>query len=122
MLSVARARFLRITPRKLRVVADLVRGRTVAQAIVILDHTPKHGSAVLKKILKSAQTSAQIKDPAAKPEELRIATLTVDGGPVLKRWMPRAHGRATPIIKRTAHAVVELEKESAPEPKARIAK
>ena len=110
MVSVARGRFLRITPRKLRVVADLVRGRTVSQAIVILDHTPKHGSIVLKKLLKSAQTSASFKDPNVKPEELRISTLTVDGGPSLKRWLPRAHGRATPILKRSCHARIELDK------------
>lgn len=110
MIAVARGRFIRITARKLRVVADLVRGRTVADAIVILDHTPKHGSIVLKKLLKSAQTSAQLKDPNAKAEGMRISTLYVDGGPVLKRWLPRAHGRATPILKRSAHAVLELEK------------
>jgi large subunit ribosomal protein L22 len=110
MIATARARFVRITPRKLRIVADLVRGRTIADALVILDHTPKHGSIVLKKLIKSAQTSAQLKDPNVKPEQIRITNLQVDGGPSLKRWMPRAHGRATPILKRSAHATVELEK------------
>ncbi len=110
MLAKSRGRFLRITPRKLRIVADLVRGRTVAQAVVILDNTPKHGSVVLKKIILSAQASAAVKDPAARPDQLRISKLMVDGGSVLKRWLPRAHGRATPILKRTAHALVELEK------------
>lgn len=110
MIAKARLRFARITPRKMRVVADLIRGRTVADAITILDNTPKHGSAVLKKLLKSAQTSALFKDPNAKPDDLRISTLYVDGGPVLKRWMPRAHGRATPILKRSCHAVLQLEK------------
>ena len=111
MMARAQARFVRITPRKLRVVADLVRGKNIADAMVILDHTPKHGSAVLKKLLKSAQTSALIKDPTAKPEQMRISTLSVDGGPSLKRWLPRAHGRATPILKRSSHAKIVLEKE-----------
>lgn len=110
MIARARARFVRITARKLRVVADLVRGRTVAEAIAILDHTPKHGSYILKKLLKSAQTSAQSKAPNMKAEEMVISNLQIDGGPVLKRWLPRAHGRATPILKRMAHARVELEK------------
>lgn len=112
MAAHARVRFVRITPRKLRAVADLLRGRTVADALAILGHTPKHGSYVLQKLLKSAQTSALIKDPNAKAENLRISTLTVDGGPSLKRWMPRAHGRATPILKRMSHARIELLKES----------
>lgn len=110
MISSAHARFTRIAPRKLRVVADLVRGRSVLDALVILDHTPKHGSIIIKKLLKSAQTSALLKDPNLKPEGLRISTLYVDGGPVLKRWLPRAHGRATPILKRSSHAKLELEK------------
>lgn len=109
-IAKARARFVRIAPRKLRAVADLVRGRTVAEAMVILDMTPRHGSYILKKILKSAQTSAQMKDPAVKPESLRIATLMIDGAVVMKRWLPRAHGRATPILKRTSHTFVQLEK------------
>lgn len=110
MISSAKARFLRITPRKLRVVADLVRGLPVSEAIVILDHTPKHGSLFLKKIIKSAQSSALLKDPNARPEQLVISSLMVDGGPVFKRWLPRAHGRATPILKRTSHAQIVLEK------------
>ena len=110
MIAKASARFVRIAPRKLRVVADLVRGLTVSDAMVILDHTPKHGSPILKKLLKSVQTSAQVKDPNAKPEQMRISKLMIDGGPVLKRQMPRAHGRATPILKRSSHATVELEK------------
>ncbi len=110
MIATSRGRFLRITARKLRIVADLIRGRRVDEALVILDHTSKRGSAFLKKILKSAQTSAMQKDPAVKPDELRISKLLVDGGPVLKRWLPRAHGRATPILKRMSHARLELDK------------
>lgn len=110
MIASAQGRFLRITPRKLRVVADLVRGRSVEEALVILDNAPKHGSYVLKKLLKSVQTSAALKNPNVTAAELRISRLTVDGGPSMKRWLPRAHGRATPILKRSCHARVELDK------------
>lgn len=108
-MSTARARFVRITPRKLRVVAALIRGRTLEQALHILQNTPKHGSLVLWKLLKSAQAGAAQKSPNVQPASLRISALTIDGGPSLKRWLPRAHGRATPILKRSAHAKVELE-------------
>lgn len=110
MASNAHARFVRLAPRKLRVVADLVRGKFLDEAFAILDHTPKHGSIVLKKLLKNASASASQKTPNVTPAQLRIAKLSVDGGPVLKRWLPRAHGRATPILKRSCHARVELER------------
>ncbi len=98
----AKLRFLRIGPRKVRLVADTVRGRHVQYAIRTLSLLNKHASLPLLKLLKSAIANAKHNHHIAE-ENLRIAKLTVDGGPVLKRWMPKAHGRATPIRERTSH-------------------
>lgn len=106
----AQLNFLRIGPRKVRLVADLIRGRRVARALTTLMILNKKPAKPLLKLLKSAVANA--KHNFSIPEEtLKVASITVDGGPVLKRWMPKAHGRATPIRERTSHISIVLKGE-----------
>lgn len=104
----AQLRFLRIGPRKVRLVADLIRGRDVNRALTALSLVRKRAAKPLLKLLNSAVANAKHNYSLA-ADKLRIAQITVDGGPVLKRWMPKAHGRATPIRERTSHIRLVLE-------------
>ncbi len=108
-MSVAKAklRHLRISPRKVRLVADLIRGKDVEDALNILQFTQKGCSVPLAKLLKSAIANADQKD-GVNIDRLFIDTLLVDGGPTIKRFRPRAMGRATPILKRTSHVTLTL--------------
>jgi len=105
----AKLKFARISPRKVRIVGDLIRGKTVSQATDILKFTPKRGAKVLGKLLASAVSGVDAKD-YPNPEELKVGKLTVDCGPTLKRFRPRAMGRATKIRKRTSHVTLVLTK------------
>lgn len=98
---------LRMSPRKVRLVAGLVRGKKVAPALDQLSFSPKWSSKPLAKLLKSAIANAK-NNFGLKEDNLFIKALTVDGGPTLKRWMPRAQGRATPLNKRTSHITITL--------------
>lgn len=98
---------LRMSPRKVRLVAGLVRGKKVAPALDQLTFSPKWSSLPLAKLLKSAIANAT-NNFGLKEDNLFIKTLTVDGGATLKRWMPRAQGRATPLNKRTSHITIVL--------------
>lgn len=98
----AKLRFLRMGPRKVRLVADMIRGKTVLKALDILSVLPKIAAHPMLKLLNSAVANAKHNHSLA-VEDLRISELYVDGGPVLKRSMPKAHGRATPIKERTSH-------------------
>jgi len=101
----ATARFQPVGPRKLRYVADMIRGKTVgeAQALLGLLHRP---SAV--PIVKGLLSSAVANSGRGDGEDLVIAHIWVDGGPTIKRWLPRAFGRASRIRKRSCHATIEL--------------
>ncbi len=101
-LITAKLKYLRVGPRKVRLVANLIRGRAVLKAADILSLSGKRAARPLLKLLLSAIASAK-HDYKLAPDDLRVASLTVDGGPSLKRWMPRAHGRASPIRERTSH-------------------
>jgi len=101
----ARLRQLRISPRKVRLVADLVRGKGVEEAISLLRYTPKRAALPVAKLIKSAAMNAQ-NEHDVDPDALYIKSITVDQGPSLKRWLPRAMGRATPLWKRTSHVTV----------------
>ena len=98
----AKLNFLRMGPRKVRLVADLMRGRKVSMVIDRLSLMNKKAARYLLKLLKSAVANAK-NNFQLEMETLRVKSITVDGGPVLKRWMPKAHGRATPIRERTSH-------------------
>jgi large subunit ribosomal protein L22 len=96
------ARYIRIAPRKVRLVADLIRGKDVAEAIAILRHTPRAASPVLEKLLNSAVANAE-HNYKMDVNKLYISEIYANEGPTLKRYQPRAQGRAFPILKRTSH-------------------
>lgn len=115
-LVTAKLSYLRMGPRKVRLVADLIRGRSVGRAIDILTVTNKRPAKPLLKLLLSAVANAKHNFSLAQ-DGLKVATLTVDGGPMLKRWMPKAHGRATPVRERTSHINLVLSGEKTGETK-----
>lgn len=98
----AHARYIRIAPRKVRLVIDLIRGKAVGEAISILRHTPKAASPVVEKLLNSAVANAE-HNYSLDPNKLVITEAYVNPGPILKRYIPRSHGRASRINKRTSH-------------------
>ena len=100
-------RNVRIAPRKVKVVCDLVRGKSAAEANAIMMNTPKAASELLIKLLKSAVANAE-NNHNMDPEKLYVAEVSVSPGPVLKRIRPRAHGRAFRILKRTSHVTLVL--------------
>jgi large subunit ribosomal protein L22 len=104
----ATLRFLRMAPRKVRLVADHVRGMPVGPALALLKYTPNAAARPLAKLLRSAVANAESKGGRVDVDALVVKTLTVDGGPKMRRFMPRAMGRAFRIEKRTSHVYVEL--------------
>ncbi|NMB42205.1 MAG: 50S ribosomal protein L22 [Firmicutes bacterium] len=107
MEAKARARFVRIAPRKARIVMDLIRNKNVGEAISILNFIPKRASGIIEKILRSAVANAE-HNYNMDGEDLFVYKAFVDEGPTLKRFKPRALGRATRIRKRTSHLTVVL--------------
>ncbi len=103
----ARARYVRSAPRKARLVMQHIRGKNVAQAQAILQHTPRAASTDILKLLNSAIANAE-NNFELDPGDLRVQHAYVDEGPTIKRYRPRAQGRATPIHKRTSHMTIEL--------------
>ena len=95
------------TPRKVSIVASLVRGRSVADALVILDHTPRRAALPVKKAIASAQANA-INNHGLDPRSLHIHSLSVTAGPRLRRYKPASRGRAQPFQKRSSHILVEV--------------
>ncbi|MBI4425975.1 MAG: 50S ribosomal protein L22 [Candidatus Kerfeldbacteria bacterium] len=104
---VAKLRFLRLAPRKVRLVLDLIRGQAVTDAEVQLQHLPKAASRPLLKLLKSAEANAE-HNFKLDPKTLYVKQAFADEGPKLKRFQPRAMGRATPVMKRLSHVTVVL--------------
>jgi len=104
----ARAKFVREVPRKAQLVADLIRGKRVQDAMTTLAYCPKVGSRVITKVLKSAVANAdQVGN--INVDNLFVKRILVDQGPTMRRFTPRAMGRATRIRKRSSHIVVVLE-------------
>lgn len=99
---------VRISPRKVRMVADAVRGKSVSQAMSILAFTRKKAALPVQKLLKSAVANAVENNGVDDVDNLLIDRIAVDEGPTLKRFTPRARGRATPIRKRTSHIRIAL--------------
>ncbi|NLU35858.1 MAG: 50S ribosomal protein L22 [Clostridiales bacterium] len=104
----ATARYVRISPRKVKVVIDLIRGKRVGEALSILEHTPKAASEPVAKLLKSAMANAE-NNLGMNPDSLYVAEIYANQGPTLKRFRPRAQGRAYRIRKRTSHISVVLD-------------
>ena len=105
--TAARLRGARISAQKARLVADQVRGLKVEKALNVLTFSPKKASAIVKKLLESAIANAEHND-GADIDELKVSKIYVDEGPVYKRTMPRARGRANMIMKRTSHITIAV--------------
>jgi large subunit ribosomal protein L22 len=99
---VAVAKGVSNSPRKVAVVAGLVRGRTVADALTILSHTPRRSAVPVTKVVASAKANAE-HNHNLKPDTLKIVEITVTAGPRIKRFRPAAHGRALPFERKTSH-------------------
>lgn len=112
---------LRLAPRKVSLVAALVRGRTVEDALVILNHAPKRAAKPLAKLIASARANA-VNNHNFKAEGLRITTLSVTSGPRLKRYRPVSRGMAHPFQKRTSNILVKISGEEKPAKKEAAAK
>ena len=102
------ARYVRISPYKVRIVLDIIRGKGYREAVAILENTPKSASEPIKKVLMSAAANAENNLGLSK-DNLYVAACFADQGPTLKRVMPRAQGRAYRILKRTSHITVVLD-------------
>lgn len=105
MEAKAIARYIRIAPRKVRIVVDLIRGKSVGEAIAILKFTPKVGSEVVEKVLNSAMANAE-HNYDMNVDNLFVSEAYVDQGPTLKRIHPRSRGQAFKILKRSSHVTV----------------
>ena len=101
----------RQSPRKVRLIADLVRGKTAARALDLLSNLPKRGSEPMIKLIRSAVANAKDASEAT----LVISKIEVNGGVVFKRSMPRARGRASAIRKKTSHITISLSEKAAPQ-------
>jgi large subunit ribosomal protein L22 len=123
MEAKAQARYVRVTPQKARRVVDLIRGKQASEAVAVLQFAPQAASEPVRKVLQSAMANARVKADAASQafdeRELVITEAYVDEGPTLKRFRPRAQGRASRINKRTSHITVTV---LHPEPVERTAK
>jgi large subunit ribosomal protein L22 len=106
------ARFVRVTPRKADQVLQLIRGRRVDLAAEILSFTPKHVARTIQKVLHSAVANAVAAEGKINVESLHVKQATAGAGPTMKRILPRAQGRATPILKRTCHITIVVEGEA----------
>lgn len=111
MESRAKARFVKISPRKARIVADLVRGKDVGEAIELLTFTRRAAALPMKKLIESAVANAKQASSAIDVDSLYVKSISVDMGPTrhMRRWRPRAMGRATRIVKGMSHLNVVLD-------------
>lgn len=111
MQAIATAKYIRVSSRKMKFICDMVRGKNLDEALTLLKFTPKKGAKVLEKVVTSAAANAENNFNMDR-DNLYIAEVYANQGPTLKRWRPRAQGRAFQILKRTSHiSVVVKEKE-----------
>jgi large subunit ribosomal protein L22 len=99
------AKYVRTAPRKLRLVADMIRGKKAKEASTLLEFTNRRAAATLNKVLASAMANAE-NNHELDPERLEVVTTFIDEGPMLKRWIPRSRGRASAVLKRSSHITV----------------
>jgi len=107
VLVTATAKYIRVSPRKVRLVADQVRGKHIDDARSLLQFSPRSAASDIAKVIESAAANAEANHDLI-GDEMIVHTIRVDEGPTLKRFRPRAMGRATPIHKRTSHITVAL--------------
>src|SRR5215831_6952035 len=112
MRTMARARFVRVSARKARLVLDQIRGRGVAEALATLEYTPRAAARLVEKVLRSAVANAEHNYQVRNLDDLRVVQAYADGGPVLKRVQPRAMGRAFSIKHRTSHLTIGVSDET----------
>ena len=106
MEFIAKSQHLRQSPTKMRQVVDLIRGKKINDALNILRYTNKKASMFIYKTVQSGVASIVSSEKTNDIDQFFIKTITVDGGPVFKRWRPAAYGRSTPRLKRTSHLTV----------------
>lgn len=106
------AKYVRISPRKVKIVIDLIRGKNVDEAVAILTYTPKVASPVVLKVLNSAIANA-VNNQELDRKELYVAEVYANPGPTLKRYVARSRGSASPMLKRTSHISVVLDQKKA---------
>ena len=111
MRTMARARFVRVSARKARLVLDQIRGKGVAEALATLEYTPRAAARLVEKVLRSAVANAEHNYQVRNLDDLRVVQAYADGGPVLKRVQPRAMGRAFSIKHRTSHLTIGVSDE-----------
>jgi len=107
MAYVAKHRYARIAPRKARLIADMIRGRKVDDALTILNFAEQRASGMIAKVMQSAAANAS--EQQADTRRLVVTKCYVDPGPVMKRFQPKDRGKAYSIMKRTSHIVVEVD-------------
>ncbi|OGX08214.1 MAG: 50S ribosomal protein L22 [Omnitrophica WOR_2 bacterium GWA2_47_8] len=107
MIAHAKARYLRVPPRKAQQVIDLIRGKDVVTSLSILTHVNKRSTEYISKLLTSAISNAKKK--GLSEDQLFISKIVADPGPMWKRFRAASFGRATPILKRTTHLTIELD-------------
>jgi large subunit ribosomal protein L22 len=108
MEIIARAKMIRISPRKVRLIGDLIKKKNINDASGLLTYMPQKASGILKKLLDSAVANAKQRK-YVDIDNLFVKNVIVDGGPVMKRFLPRAMGRATKVRKRTSHITMILD-------------
>jgi large subunit ribosomal protein L22 len=108
----ARARFVRVSARKARLVLDQIRGKPVAEALATLEYTPRAAARLVEKVLRSAVANAEHNHQVRSLDDLHVVQAYADGGPVLKRVQPRAMGRAFSIKHRTSHLTIGVSDET----------
>jgi large subunit ribosomal protein L22 len=107
MTTSATLKFTHLSPQKMRLIADQIRGMSADRAVTLLSFSNKKGAKIIKKVLESAIANAENND-GADIDELKITSVEVNQGPTMKRLRPRARGRADRIIKRTSHLIVKV--------------
>jgi len=107
MQVIAKHRYARISPQKCRLIADMIRGKNVSEALTTLSFMPKKGAELVKKVLESAIANAE-HNHGADIDELKVSSIMIDVGPIHKRMRARAKGRGNRILKRTSHIMVEV--------------
>jgi large subunit ribosomal protein L22 len=112
MAYTAKHNFARIAPRKARLVMDLIRGRSVDDALSMLQFSKKRAAVYISKVVKSAVANYQEQETAPGQNPLVVAEARVDAGPIIKRFQPKDRGKAYPIMKRTSHLIVSVDEKA----------
>ena len=112
MTTSATLKFTHLSPQKMRLIADQIRGMSVDRAVTLLSFSNKKGAKIVKKVLESAIANAENND-GADIDELKVSSIGVNQGPTMKRLRPRARGRADRILKRSSHLIVKVSEKGA---------